>query len=74
MVLRVERMGEGYGVVLTEATMAALHLVEGAPVEVRVAGAAMGTAEVVYLSNDEAVAAYRATLDQHREAYAELAK
>jgi hypothetical protein len=64
-------MGEQYCVVLSAEALEALRLEEGAEVEVRPVGAQGG---IRHISTDEALAAYRKTLPQHREAYRELAK
>jgi antitoxin component of MazEF toxin-antitoxin module len=72
MAMRVERRGEEYCVVLSREALEALRLAEGAEVEVRLAGAQEGG--IRYISTEEALAAYRKTLPQHREAYRELAK
>jgi hypothetical protein len=72
MTMRVERMGDQYCVVLSAEALVALRLAEGAEVEVRPVSA-QGSG-IRYISTEEALAAYRKTLPQHREAYRELAK
>ncbi len=80
MVLRIQRIGDDYGVVFSREALEALRLAEGAEVEVRpVANGASATNgahvnTVRYVSVGEALEAYRETLPQHREAYRELAK
>jgi antitoxin component of MazEF toxin-antitoxin module len=72
MTMRVQRMGDQYCVVLSTEVLEGLHLAEGAEVEVRAAAAR--ESDIRYISTEEALAAYRKTLPQHREAYRELAK
>jgi antitoxin component of MazEF toxin-antitoxin module len=75
MVMRVERRGDEYCVVLSQQALDALQLTEGAAVEVRpVEANGARPTETRYVSVDEALEAYRETLPQHREAYIELAK
>ena len=77
MVLRVQRIGDEYGVVFPREALEALQLAEGVEVEVRpLASGTNGTQAntVLYVSVGEALEAYRETLPQHREAYRELAK
>jgi antitoxin component of MazEF toxin-antitoxin module len=74
MVMRVQRRGDEYCVVFSREVLEALHLSDGAEVEVRpVNGEALPSA-IRYVTTDEALEAYRETLPQHREAYLELAK
>jgi antitoxin component of MazEF toxin-antitoxin module len=75
MAMRVQRMGNEYCVVLTAEQIAALHLSDGAEVEVRPANTQTEESRSVqYLSIDETLDSYRETLPQHRDAYIELAK
>jgi antitoxin component of MazEF toxin-antitoxin module len=75
MVMRVERRGDEYCVVLSQQALDALQLTEGAAVEVRpVESNGARPTETRYVSVEEALEAYRETLPQHREAYIELAK
>ena len=70
--MRVQRMGDQYCVVLSAEALEARRLTEGA--EVEVLSLAAGESDIRYISTEEALAAYRKTLPQHREAYLELAK
>jgi hypothetical protein len=71
MVMRVERRGEEYVIPVPRETVEELHLFSvGA--EVRVLP--VETNSIRYITVDEALAAYRRTEPQHREAYRELAK
>jgi antitoxin component of MazEF toxin-antitoxin module len=72
MTLRVQRMGDQYCVVLSAEELEKLRLAEGA--EVAVLSLAAQESDIRYISTEEALAAYRKTLPQHREAYRELAK
>jgi antitoxin component of MazEF toxin-antitoxin module len=72
MTMRVQRRGDEYCVVLAAETLESLGLAEGAEVEVR--PATVRESGIRYISTEEALAAYRRTLPQHREAYRELAK
>jgi antitoxin component of MazEF toxin-antitoxin module len=77
MVMRVERRGDEYCVVLSQQALDALHLTEGAAVEVRPVEFNVATnsgAEHRYISVEEALDAYRRTEPQHRETYRALAK
>jgi antitoxin component of MazEF toxin-antitoxin module len=74
MVMRVQHVDGEYRVVLSREAMDALHLTEGAEVELRpVAEEPNGSAAIRHMSVDEALKAYRDTLPQHIEAYRELA-
>ena len=75
MVMRVQRVGEEYRIVLSPEALEALHLTDGAEVEIRRVGPEQAQpATIRYLSVEEALDAYRETLPQHREAYRALAK
>jgi antitoxin component of MazEF toxin-antitoxin module len=74
MTMRVQRVDGEYRVVLSAEVVEALHLTDGAEVEVRVRSAGAEGRGIRYISVDEALEAYRKTLPQHREAYRELAK
>lgn len=74
MVLHVRQVGDEYYVPLSPEVVDALHLRDGAAVEVRSIEAATPTASVRCLTNDEALDLYRSTEPQHRRAYEELAK
>jgi antitoxin component of MazEF toxin-antitoxin module len=71
MAMRVQRMGDQYCVVLSLEEVEALRLAEGAEVKVLPVAQEGG---IRHISTEEALAAYRKTLPQHREAYRELAK
>jgi antitoxin component of MazEF toxin-antitoxin module len=72
MVMRVQRRGDEYCVVIPQQALEALRLSEGAEVEVRPVETA--TARVEYVTVEEALESYRRTEPQHRKAYLELAK
>ncbi len=73
--MRVQHVDGEYRVVLTPEAMEALHLSEGAEVEVRtVAGEPNGSTSIRRMSVEEALENFRETLPQHIEAYRELAK
>ncbi len=72
MVMRVQRRGDEYCVVISQQALEALQLTEGAEVELRLV--AEEASEIRYITVEEALTAYRDTLPQHREAYLELAK
>jgi hypothetical protein len=75
MVMRVQQVDGEYRVVLTPEALAALNLTDGSPVEVLpVVEAPAPSPKIRYLTNDEALHAYRQTLPQFRDAYEELAK
>jgi antitoxin component of MazEF toxin-antitoxin module len=76
MVMRVERRGDEFCVVLSREALAALNLTDGAEVEVRLAGSQTTQAGSAsdQVSVEEALKAYRETRQQHVEAYRELAK
>lgn len=63
-----------YRVVLSAEVVEALHLTDGAEVEVGAAGSSGNQGEHRYASVEESLEAFRKTLPQHREAYRELAK
>jgi len=75
MVMRVQEVEGEYRVVLTPEAIAAWNLKDGAPVEVTpVPEAAVAGPVIHYMTNEEALEAYRSTLPQFRAAYEELAK
>ena len=75
MVMRVQRIGDEYCIVLSPEAIEALNLSDGAEVEVRrVEREPDQPGTIRYISVEEALDAYRETLPQHREAYRELAK
>jgi len=75
MVMRVERRGDEYCVVIPQQALEALRLSEGAEVELRPVGMEPSQPSAIrYLSVEEALESYRETLPQHRDAYIELAK
>jgi hypothetical protein len=75
MVMRVQQVEGEYRVILTPEAIAAWDLKDGAPVEVLPVSEAVATAPLIrYMTNEEALEAYRSTLPQFRAAYEELAK
>jgi antitoxin component of MazEF toxin-antitoxin module len=77
MVMRVERRGDEYCVVLTQQALDALRLTEGTAVEIRpVATVSNGTqaSEPKYVTVAEALASYERTEPLHSNTYRELAK
>lgn len=73
--MRVQHVEGEYRVVLTAEALAALNLTDGSAVEVLpVAEAPAPSSAIRYLTNEEALDAYRQTLPQFRDAYEELAK
>jgi hypothetical protein len=75
MVMRVQHVDGEYRVVLSEEAMAALHLTEGAEVELRpIESGPNGSGSILYMSTNEALQGFRETLPQHIAAYRELAK
>ena len=75
--MRVQHVDGEYRVVLTPEAMAALHLSEGAEVEVRTVSNGSGpepTAKHRYATVEEGLAAYRRTEHLHANTYRELAK
>jgi len=76
MVARVQKISEGYAIVLTEDALRELNLMEGSAVEIRpvVAEQEKSRPEIRYASAEEAMAAFERTLPQHEETYRELAK
>ena len=71
MVMRVERIGERYGVLLTDEAMETLRLTEGAAVEIR---PVEEQREIVYASVEAATESYLRTEPLHAQTYRELAK
>lgn len=75
MVARLERVQNGYAVILPAETVEALHLAEGSIVEVLpVAAAREPHGQVRYMTTEEALRAFEETLPQHEATYRELAK
>ena len=74
MVMRVQRVDGEFRVVLTAEAMAALHLEEGAAVEVRSVEANGAGPKIEYATVEESLRAFYETLPQHEQAYIELAK
>jgi antitoxin component of MazEF toxin-antitoxin module len=79
MVLRIQRIGDDYGVVFPREALEALRLAEGAEVEVRaVANGANGNhpteSKPRYVTVAEALESYERTEPFHRNTYRELAK
>jgi antitoxin component of MazEF toxin-antitoxin module len=70
--MRVERRGEEYLIAVPREALDAMHLAEGA--EVQVLPVEVAKNPIRYLSVEEALTAYRKTEPQHHEAYRELAK
>jgi hypothetical protein len=71
MVMRVERRGEEYVIPVPRETVEELHLFS-VGTEVRVLP--VETNAIHYITVEEALAAYRRTEFQHRNAYEKLAK
>ena len=74
MVMRVQKIGDGLGILLSAEAIAALGLADGTGVQVEALPDAGSEPQIQYLSDAEAIASYRTTLPQFREAYEELAK
>jgi antitoxin component of MazEF toxin-antitoxin module len=77
MAMRVQRRGDEYCVVPSREELEALHLSDGAEVEVRpVNGGGKGNkpAEHRYATVEEALEAYRRTEHLHGNTYRELAR
>jgi antitoxin component of MazEF toxin-antitoxin module len=78
MVMRVERRGDEYCVVLSQQALEALRLSEGAEVEVRPVktepNGATPPSEHRYATVEEGLEAFRRTEPLHRNTYRELAK
>ena len=76
--MRVQHVDGEYRVVLTPEAMAALHLSEGAEVEVRTVSNGSGPeptdVRIKYISVQEALDSYERTEPLHRNTYRELAK
>ncbi len=80
MVLRIQRIGDGLGVMLPAEAIKELGLKEGDLVEIKVPEKA-GTQpcdcarnEMEYASDQEVMEAFLATEPEHRNSYRELAK
>jgi antitoxin component of MazEF toxin-antitoxin module len=74
MVMRVEQRGEEYVVVIPREALEALHLTDGAEVELRPVEAVANADEDRYASVEEGLEAFRRTEPLHRNTYRELAK
>jgi hypothetical protein len=90
MVTRVQHVDGEYRVVLTAEQVAALHLADGAPVQIlpapeapvseaQVSEAKVSEAKTTqpvirYATNEEVLKAFRDTLPQHEQTYRDLAK
>ena len=72
MVVRVQRVGEEYRIVLSPEAIEALHLSDGAEVEIR--RVEQEQLRVQYVTVQEALESYGRTESQHRNTYQELAK
>ncbi len=73
MVMRVQHVEGEYRIVVPPEAMEALHLTDGAPVEI-VAAVEPAPAEPRYMTLTEGLAAFRRTVPAHRNTYIELAK
>jgi hypothetical protein len=73
MVMRVQQVDGEYRVVLTPEAIAALHLTDGAEVDVLPVGNAE-PAPIRYASDADVLKAFHDTLPRHANAYRELAK
>jgi hypothetical protein len=77
MVAHLEKTEKGYTIPLTAEMVAALHLVEGAAVDVRpveTAATEEATPQIRYASVEEVLKMHREMEPAHAEAYRELAK
>jgi hypothetical protein len=76
MVARVQKISEGYGIVLTEDALREGNLAEGSTVELRLVEPEpeKSRPQIRYASTEEVLAAFERTLPQHEETYRELAK
>jgi antitoxin component of MazEF toxin-antitoxin module len=74
MTVRVERIGDRLGILLTEQDVAELCLQEGSEVTLVSREQAGTTAAIQYMSKDEALAAFKATEPRFAEVYRALAK
>ena len=76
MVARVQKISEGYAIVLPEEMLKELNLVEGSAVELRPVQSEDADARPVirYASTEEAIEAFERTLPRHKWTYRELAK
>jgi hypothetical protein len=80
MTVRLERVGDRYGIFLTGEELAELCLQENDPLELRVVKSATLEVErssknaLEYATDDEAMAAYKRTEPRYAPAYEELAK
>jgi antitoxin component of MazEF toxin-antitoxin module len=78
MVMRVQRRGDEYCVVISQQALEAMKLVEGAEVELRPVSSTNGGTAVEtlhrYATVEEGLDAFRRTEHLHRDTYKELAK
>lgn len=76
MVARLEKTQDGYAIPLTAEMVEALHLAEGAEVEVRPVQEAAGeqSPRIRYASVEETMKVHREMEPRHAAAYRELAK
>jgi antitoxin component of MazEF toxin-antitoxin module len=76
MVARVQRISEGYAIVLTQDALEELNLAEGSAVEIRAVDAADSGAQpkIIYLTMDEGLSLFQETEPEHRRTYEQLAK
>lgn len=81
MVLRIQRIGDGLGVMLPAEALEAMQLGEGAAVEVMApevqvlpAPGQIARDELQYADDEEVLGAFFATEPDHRDSYRELAK
>lgn len=76
MVVRVQKISEGYAIVLPEEMLKELNLVEGSAVELRPVEAENADTRpaIRYASTEEALASFERTLPRHEWTYRELAK
>jgi hypothetical protein len=74
MVVRVQHVEGEYRVVLSPEAMEALHLSEGAEVEVRPVAKEQDSSAVQYASTEEVIAAFLETEPKFHNAYLDLAK
>jgi hypothetical protein len=73
MVMRVEKTADAFHIVIPIDAARSLNLDDGSIVDVTPVSSTEGPV-IRYLTNEEAVEAYRATLPRFRRAYEDLAK
>lgn len=74
MVMRVERRGDEYCVVISQQALEALRLSEGAAVEMHPVAEPEKPLAIRYVSVEEAMESYYRTEPLHENTYRELAK